>query len=79
MDKTPLQAMPGPNSKGSPADDAENVGRTGGESGGGAFKDPSLVKTKPGSFDGGQSKKAYHGGSDAVAADSNVNAVTDES
>jgi len=79
MSKTPMQAMPEPDAKGGPADDAENVGRTGGgESGGGAYKDPDLVETKPGSYQGGQSKKEYHGGGDAVAGDDNANAVTDE-
>jgi hypothetical protein len=53
-------------------------GRTGGgESGGGAFKDPSLVPTEPGSYDGGQSRKQYHGGGDTSDGDENPNAVAD--
>ncbi|HEX8420065.1 MAG TPA: hypothetical protein VF638_08655 [Sphingomonas sp.] len=53
-------------------------GRTGGgESGGGAFKDDSLVPTKPGSYDGGQSRKEYHGGGDDKDGDANPNAVAD--
>lgn len=53
-------------------------GRTGGgESGGGAFKDPAQVPTKPGSYDGGQSRKEYHGGGDATDDDANPNAVAD--
>ena len=54
------------------------AGRTGGgESGGGAFKDESLVPTEPGSYDGGQSRKEYHGGGDDADGDGNPNAVAD--
>lgn len=49
----------------------------GGESGGGAFKDPSLVPTKPGSYDGGQSQRKYSGTGDAGDDDDNPNAVAD--
>ena len=56
----------------------DQSGRTGGgESGGGAYRDKDQVPTDPGSFDGGQSHKQYHGTGDDRDGDANPNAVAD--
>ena len=76
MSKFPLQA----DGRGTSGDDGvsreDGGGRKGtGESGGGAYKEPEMVKGNPGSRRGGQSNIAYHGPGDAKDGGDNPNAV----
>lgn len=73
-----MQAMPSAKADRNKDRKEDLSGRTGGgESGGGAFKDKSQVPTEPGSFDGGQSRRPYHGGGDEQDGNGNENAVAD--
>ena len=76
MTKFAVQADGGETSGDDGIGRADGGGREGaGESGGGAYKEPEMVKGKPGSRRGGQSNIAYHGPGDAEDGGDNPNAV----